>query len=145
MVEIRGPAVCDVLQTFAERWSDPTPLDHRNPYRRILQKAARMPRHPQPLPEQFDAPPECGNHVVQVLRTYAAKRPAFPFARRGERTIAAAYTHAFARARSLIYVEDQYLWSRLVARALADALARQPDLRAIVVVPRYPDADGALS
>jgi phosphatidylserine/phosphatidylglycerophosphate/cardiolipin synthase-like enzyme len=145
MVEIRGPGVCLVLETFVERWNDPTPLDHRNPYRRALQRAARMPRHPDPLPTQLDPPPDCGPHTIQILRTYAAKRPPFPFARRGERSIARAYARAFARARSLVYVEDQYLWSELVAGALAEALRREPRLRAVIVVPRFPDEDGALS
>ena len=31
VLEIRGPAVADVLETFLQRWNDPTPLDHRNP------------------------------------------------------------------------------------------------------------------
>jgi phosphatidylserine/phosphatidylglycerophosphate/cardiolipin synthase-like enzyme len=145
MVEIRGPGVFDVLQTFVERWNDPTPLDHRNPYRAVLQRAARMPRHPEPLPPAFDRPPETGQHTIQVLRTYAAKRPAFPFAPGGERSIARAYERAFAHARSLVYVEDQYLWSELVAGALAKALRREPELHVIVVVPRFPDQDGAVS
>ncbi|MDQ1703656.1 MAG: hypothetical protein QOF18_22 [Frankiaceae bacterium] len=145
MVEIHGPGVCDVLETFVERWNDPTPLDHRNPYRRLLQKAARMPRHPEPLPTPFDAPPDSGPHTIQVLRTYCAKRPPFPFAPGGERTIARAYERAFAQARSLVYVEDQYLWSELVAGALAKALRREPRLQVVVVVPRFPDQDGAVS
>jgi phosphatidylserine/phosphatidylglycerophosphate/cardiolipin synthase-like enzyme len=145
MVEIRGPAVRDVLDTFRERWDDPTPLDRRTPYRMVLQRAARMPRHPERLPDSLDAPPAAGPHTVQILRTYGAKWPAYPFARGGERTIALAYARAFERARSLIYVEDQYLWSELVAGTLAGALRREPSLRAVVVVPRYPDADGRLS
>jgi phosphatidylserine/phosphatidylglycerophosphate/cardiolipin synthase-like enzyme len=145
MVEVRGPAVCDVLATFTERWDDPTPLDHRNPYRRMLQRAARMPRHPEPLPAPADPPEPCGPHTVQVLRTYAAKRPPFPFAPDGERSIARAYARAFAHARWLVYVEDQYLWSTLVARALAGALAREPELRVVIVVPRFPDQDGPVS
>jgi phosphatidylserine/phosphatidylglycerophosphate/cardiolipin synthase-like enzyme len=145
MLEVRGPAVHEVQATFSERWNDPTPLDHRNPYRRMLQRAAHMPSHAQPLPPPLDPPAPTGPHTVQVLRTYAAKWPRFPFAPKGERSIAHAYTHAFARARRLVYVEDQYLWSGLVAGALARALRSQPKLQAIVVVPRYPDADGALS
>ena len=31
MLEIRGPAVLDLQESFAQRWNDPTPLDHRNP------------------------------------------------------------------------------------------------------------------
>jgi phosphatidylserine/phosphatidylglycerophosphate/cardiolipin synthase-like enzyme len=145
MVEVRGPVVCDVLRTFTERWDDPTPLDHRNPYRALMQRAAHMPRHPDRLPEPYDDPPAAGPHAVQVLRTYAAKRPAYPFAPLGERSVARAYIKAFRRARRLIYIEDQYLWSRTVARTLADALRRWPDLRVIAVVPRFPDDDGKVS
>jgi phosphatidylserine/phosphatidylglycerophosphate/cardiolipin synthase-like enzyme len=145
MVEIRGPAVRDVQETFVERWTDPTPLDHRNPYRRWRQRAADMPAKPTPLPAAEPAPPSCGPHVVQLLRTYGAKRPPYPFAVHGERTIAAAYERAFAKAERLIYLEDQYLWSSLVARALARALERQPRLQVVALVPRYPDADGRLT
>jgi phosphatidylserine/phosphatidylglycerophosphate/cardiolipin synthase-like enzyme len=145
MVEIHGPGVCDALETFLERWNDPTPLDRRTPYRMLLQRAAHMPRHPQPLPDQLDPPPDAGPHTVQILRTYGTKRPAYPFAPGGERTTALAYARAFEHARSIVYVEDQYLWSELVAGTLADALRREPTLRAIVVVPRFPDADGRLT
>jgi phosphatidylserine/phosphatidylglycerophosphate/cardiolipin synthase-like enzyme len=82
---------------------------------------------------------------VQVLRTYPAKRPSFPFAPDGERSVARAYLKALQRARALVYVEDQYLWSADAARALAAALRRSPDLRVVVVVPRYPDRDGRFS
>jgi len=142
MLEIQGPAVLDVQKSFAERWNDPTPLDHRNPYRRLHQRRADMPSHAGPLPPPAPAPPPAGPHRVQVLRTYAAKRPAFPFAPGGERTIARAYEHAFARARRLIYIEDQYLWSDVVASTIAAALRREPDLHVIAVVPRFPDDDG---
>jgi phosphatidylserine/phosphatidylglycerophosphate/cardiolipin synthase-like enzyme len=145
MVEIHGPAVCDVLDTFLERWNDPTPLDRRTPYRMVLQKKAHMPRRPEPPPDPLDPPPVAGPHTVQILRTYGVKRPAYPFAPRGERTVALAYARAFEQARSLVYVEDQYLWSELVAGTLADALRREPGLHVVIVVPRYPDADGRLS
>ena len=52
---------------------------------------------------------------------------------------------AFARARRLIYVEDQYMWSREIAALFASALRREPDLRVIVVVPRFPDRNGIVS
>ena len=145
MVEIRGPAVSQVLDVFTERWDDPTPVDHRNPYRALLHRLAHMPRHPKQLPRRWDPPPPAGDHLVQVLRTYPAKRPAFPFAPEGDRSIARAYTHAFSRARRLIYIEDQYFWSRLVVQTLAEALEREPRLQVIVVVPRYPENDGVLS
>jgi len=137
MAEIRGPAVAHVLDTFTERWDDATPLDHRNPYRAIAHRLTRMPRRPEKLPERWDPPPEAGRHQVQVLRTYPWKRPHYPFAPDGERSIARAYTRAFARARRMIYVEDQYFWSDVVATTLAEALRREPDLQVIAVVPRH--------
>ncbi|GAA3806693.1 phospholipase D family protein [Nocardioides panacisoli] len=144
IAEIRGPAVSHVLDTFSERWDDSTPLDHRNPYRAAVHRLARMPRHPDPLPERWDPPPDAGPHLVQILRTYPSKRPRYPFAPHGERSIARAYSRAFSRARRLIYIEDQYFWSDLVADALAEALRREPELRVIAVVPRFPEEDGRL-
>src|SRR4029450_1684198 len=97
------------------------------------------------LPPSPPSTPVAGELRVQVLRTYPPRRPRYPFAPEGERSIARAYLKAIGRARSLVYVEDQYLWSREVAGVLADALRRAPDLRVIAVVPRYPDRNGLLS
>jgi len=144
-LELRGPIVGDLLRTFVERWDDGHPLDVRTPHRMLVQRMARMPRHPGPLSEEFPDPPKAGPHSVQVLRTYGHKHPGYPFAPQGERSIARAYTKAFGRARKLIYLEDQYLWSELIARGINEALERSPHLRLIVVVPRYPSSDGAVS
>jgi len=107
---------------------------------------AREPEHPPAMPPSstIERPP-VGTHAVQVVRTYPWKDPEFPFAPHGERSIARAYLRAFERARRLIYVEDQYFWSKEVAAVFAEALARTPDLRVIVVVPRYPDRHGPVS
>jgi phosphatidylserine/phosphatidylglycerophosphate/cardiolipin synthase-like enzyme len=145
MAEIRGPAVAHVLDTFTERWDDDTPLDHRNPYRAAAHRIARMPRHPEELPARWDPPPEAGRHRVQILRTYPYKRPRYPFAPEGERSIARAYSRAFSRARRLVYVEDQYFWSDVVATTLADALRREPGLQVIAVVPRHPEEDNKVA
>ena len=141
-IEVRGPAVGDLDYTFRERWQDPTPLDHRNPWRMAARRFTGEPRHPDPLrPQPVDPAPQ-GTHAVQVMRTYPAKRPRYPFAPEGERSIARAYLKAFRRARRFVYLEDQYLWSSQAAHALADALRRHRDLHVVAVVPRYPDRDG---
>ncbi|MCU1430173.1 MAG: phospholipase [Actinomycetia bacterium] len=144
-LEVHGPAVGDLAWCFRERWEDPTPVDHRNPLRSATARISREQRRPGPLPAAPDDPQPSGNHSVQVLRTYPAKRPPYPFAPAGERSIARAYIKAFRRARRLIYVEDQYLWLTEAASALADALRRSRDLHVIALVPRYPDRDGRFS
>lgn len=141
---VRGPAVGDADAVFRERWNDTAQLS-RNP----LHVAGTLVYHeqwrPRPLPRQLPDPPACGPYAVQLLRTYPRRLPGYPFARRGERSVARGYRKALARARRLVYLEDQYLWSSDVVSAFADALAASRDLRMIVVVPRYPDQDGALS
>jgi phosphatidylserine/phosphatidylglycerophosphate/cardiolipin synthase-like enzyme len=145
-VAVHGPAVGDLDLTFRERWNDPTPLAHRaTPWRALISRLAKQPERRDRLPEQGPDPEPMGTHAIQVLRTYSVKRPPYPFAKQGERSVVRAYRHSFARARCLIYVEDQYLWSREVARLFADALRRSPELRVMVVVPRVPDRNGPLS
>ncbi|MFN8025873.1 MAG: phospholipase D family protein [Acidimicrobiia bacterium] len=143
-IELQGPVVEDLAWSFAERWCDPTPLDTRNPVRATLHRAARVPREPSPLAPTV-CPPADGPLAVQVLRTYPSRRRAYPFALGGERSIARAYLKAFGRARRLVYLEDQYLWSTEAGTALAAALRRSPELQVVIVIPRYPDPDGAIA
>ena len=142
---IRGPAVGDVETVFRERWEDPAALN-RNPFDRIADRFDGGPRvTAEPLPAQLPDPPPCGSQTVQLLRTYPKRRPGYPFAPDGERSIARGYRKAVGNARQLIYLEDQYLWSPAVVGCLADALRARPDLRVIAVIPRYPDQDGRWS
>jgi phosphatidylserine/phosphatidylglycerophosphate/cardiolipin synthase-like enzyme len=143
---VTGPAVAQLLETFRERWNDPTPVERRSsPLRWVRMRTARERTVPDPIPSSGRAPTSTGTHAVQVLRTYPARRPGYPFAPMGERTVERFYRKAFARATSLVYIEDQYFWSRDVGAALAGALRREPELRVIVVVPRFPDRDGVLT
>jgi phosphatidylserine/phosphatidylglycerophosphate/cardiolipin synthase-like enzyme len=99
---------------------------------------------PDKLPEQPEDPPEQGTQAVQILRTYPhRRRNSYPFAPKGERSIARAYLKALERARKLIYLEDQYLWSKDVASWFAKALQANPELKIIAVVPSFPDQSGA--
>jgi phosphatidylserine/phosphatidylglycerophosphate/cardiolipin synthase-like enzyme len=145
-VSVSGPAIGDLDHTFRERWNDPTTLaDRRTPWRALISRIAEQPDRRDRLGPQPDDAPPVGSHAIQVLRTYPSKRPPYPFAPRGERSIVRAYRRAFSRARCLIYVEDQYLWSREVARLFAGALRNSPDLRVMVIVPRVPDRNGPIS
>lgn len=144
MAALRGPVVGDVETVFRERWEDPTPLS-RNPIHVIGERLRREPRHGTALPMQLNDPEPVGTHEVQLLRTYPKRWRGYPFAPQGERSVARGYAKVLARARALVYVEDQYLWSREVAGAFADALRRQPSLHVIAVLPHHPDQDGRFS
>ncbi|GCD91958.1 phospholipase D family protein [Nocardioides sp. LS1] len=143
-VAIRGPAVGDVEAVFRERWQDPAPLT-RSPVRRLSSILRRDDRQAGTLPAQLPDPAPRGAHTVQLLRTYPARRRGYPFAPDGERSVARAHIKVLQRARSLIYIEDQYFWSAQVARPFAAALAANPNLHLMMVLPRYPDADGRFS
>ena len=139
---LRGPVVGALDLSFRERWTDPVPLDQHGPISTIEDTLRHADEHADTLPPRPADPPECGTLTIQVLRTYSAMRPPYGFAKLGERTIARGYVKAIRRARRLIYLEDQYLWSTEVARLFADALTRHPRLHLIAVVPRHPDVDG---
>ena len=144
---VRGPAVHDLEHTFRERWYGSSVLDLPSPVRQLYDRAyhmGAMTSRPLPDPEPDNRDPR-GPHAVQVLRTYPARLRRYPFAPHGERSIAHAYRKALGRARRLVYLEDQYLWSRPVAQLLASALRDQPDLHVIAVVPRFPDHDGTVT
>ena len=150
-LEVRGPAVGDLAWTFHERWHDPQPLDKPTPWRALRRRLARQPEEHEALPMpavdragEPDPGSGVGSHLVQVLRTYPARRPPYPFAPEGERSIAAAHLKALHRARRLVVIEDQFLWSSPSAVALAAALRAHQQLQVVIVVPRHPDQTGTI-
>lgn len=121
---IRGPAVGDLEACFRERWNDPAPLS-RSPLMRLRELARREDTRADPLPPQAPDPEPCGTHTVQVLRTYPNRLlQGYDFAPDGERSIARGYRKALGRARALIYLEDQYLWS--AQNPIRSAIPRTP-------------------
>jgi phosphatidylserine/phosphatidylglycerophosphate/cardiolipin synthase-like enzyme len=144
--EVHGPAVADLERVFVERWQDPARLaEPWHPARLLHDRLANADVSCSPLPPELPVPSVHGTHAVQVLRTYPARSPAYPFAPQGERSIARAYKKALRRARRLVYIEDQYFWSHEVASTFARALRDNPRLHLIAVVPRFSDQDGALA
>jgi phosphatidylserine/phosphatidylglycerophosphate/cardiolipin synthase-like enzyme len=144
-LRLQGPVVGALDATFRERWNDPAPLDMLSPIAWLEDKLRGADLKPGRLPDQPPDPPASGPHAVQVLRTYPDAHFEYDFAPHGERSVARGYTKVVGRARRLIYLEDQYLWSRQVADLFARALTENPDLHLIAVVPRYPDVDGRLA
>ncbi|TIC82664.1 phospholipase D family protein [Nocardioides sp. GY 10127] len=145
-VAVTGPAVLDVETTFRERWEDSLPLTV-NPGRWLSSRLQREQLEPSPLGAQWPAPPspDGAHDAVQVLRTYPSIRPrGFDFAPDGERSVRAGNLKSLGRARRLVYVEDQYLWSEEVGEHYARALRENPDLRCVFVLPLVPDEEDPL-
>jgi phosphatidylserine/phosphatidylglycerophosphate/cardiolipin synthase-like enzyme len=141
---IHGPAVGDVEAGFRERWEDPAPLT-RSPLVHLRELLHREDTAADPLPPQLPDPEPRGTYAVQLLRTYPARTRGYDFAPDGERSIARSYRKVLRRARSLVYLEDQYLWSTDVAASFAEALTANPGLRVIAVLPSHPDQDGRIT
>ncbi len=141
---LRGPVVADVETTFRERWEDPAPLT-RNPVNLLSQRLHRDDQRPGRLPAPMPDPAPVGSMNIQILRTYGNRHPGYPFAPNGERSVARGYAKVLARARSIIYVEDQYLWSPEIVHCFAEALRANEHLHLIAVVPHHPDQDGRVS
>ncbi|MEU6880954.1 phospholipase D family protein [Streptomyces sp. NPDC046712] len=142
---LRGPVVGDVEAVFRERWDDPSPLS-RSPLTRLRELMHREDTDAGGLPSQAADPASCGTHTVQLLRTYPNRLlRGYPFAPDGERSIARGYLKALRRARALIYIEDQYLWSPRVVACFAQALTRHPGLMLVGVIPSVPEQDGRLT
>lgn len=72
--------------------------------------------------------------AVQLVSTSPACK-----ARSGRKEILAACLDGISRAKSLIYVEHQYLSSRPVVKALRTALDKNADLEVIIVLNQNPD------
>ena len=93
-VRITGPAVADVVRSYAERAGA-----HAAPI-----------AIPTPGPGTI---PDAGSHLVQVARTYfkpapGSPTPAYTFAPNGESTSVRTIKAAIAQASDFIYIEDQY-------------------------------------
>jgi phosphatidylserine/phosphatidylglycerophosphate/cardiolipin synthase-like enzyme len=141
---IHGPAVGDLEFCFRERWDDHGPLS-RDPVGLMHDLLRHTHRKSSILPPMQADPAQCGTHAVQVLRTYARRHGGYPFAPNGERSVARGFRKAIGRARRLIYLEDQFLWSKEVAEIFAAALVACPSLHLIAVVPRFFDQASTLT
>ena len=114
---INGPAVADVAEHFASRWREVTG---------------------ERLPSTSPSPP-AGEHEVQVIRTVPEK--IYDFLPQGDFRILESYQRALRSARSLVYLENQFLWAPQVVQILLDKLRDPPSdrFRAVIVLPAKPN------
>ncbi len=115
-MRVEGPVVADVADHFRLRW-------------------AEVAGENLPAPQ---APAAAGPSSVQFVRTIPEKT--YRFAPRGEFTALDAYLRALRSAESLIYLENQFLWSPEIADVLIDKLRDPPHdrFRVVLLLPRKP-------
>ena len=139
-----GPAVADIEHTFRERWYGSTRAGPVQPGADA--DRPRLPRRQARRPGSARAAARArAGRARTPCRCCGRIRPGCAATRSRRSGSAASPTptaRCFARARRLIYIEDQYLWAPFVADLLADALRRNPDLHVVAVVPRFPDKEG---
>jgi phosphatidylserine/phosphatidylglycerophosphate/cardiolipin synthase-like enzyme len=91
-------------------------------------------------PAAPEPPVSGGNAVVQMWRTIPLRKRAHPPFTRGEYTIMAGISNACTKAQELVWIFDQYFFSRPLGRLL-NAMIKRPGsrLNVIVVLPPYAD------
>lgn len=119
---LTGPAVADLAEHFRMRWHEVT--------------GERL----DALSAQSDA--TTGPHTVQVTRTIPENL--YRAAPRGEFGILESYLAALRSARTLVYLENQFLWSPEIANVLRDKLRNPPtdEFRMVLVLPARPATGG---
>ena len=123
---LTGPAVNDLAAHFRMRW-------HWHEVTGEGVEAASAPA--------ADAAP-AGPHTVQITRTIP--EGIYKAVPRGEFGILESYLAALRSARTLIYLENQFLWSPEIASVLRDKLSNPPsdEFRLVLVLPAKPNAGG---
>jgi phosphatidylserine/phosphatidylglycerophosphate/cardiolipin synthase-like enzyme len=136
--EIEGPAVADVAENFAQRWNQASRFDGQGHAFPSTDAAGRV--------NAAATPEDRGSTTVQLVRTirrglYRGGRgwsPAHGFdLADGEQSVQDAVHRWIEAARTLIYIENQYLLASETLALLAQAAARGVDV--IVVAPYRPD------
>ena len=114
---LHGPLVADVAAHFALRWEA------------IAGEALALP----------DPPAPAGDVTAQLVRTIPERT--YDAVPRGEFSVLESYMRALRSARSLIYLENQFLWSPEVVAVLEGKLRQPPapDFRVVVLLPAKPN------
>ncbi|ALG09427.1 phospholipase [Kibdelosporangium phytohabitans] len=116
VMRAEGPVVADVADHFRRRWTE------------VAGEQLPQPRTPEPA----------GTSTVQFVRTIPEKT--YGFAPKGAFSALDAYLRALRSAESLVYLENQFLWSPEITEVLLDKLQRPPHdrFRVVLVLPRKP-------
>ncbi|KAF0687206.1 Aste57867_21062 [Aphanomyces stellatus] len=140
---IQGAATQDILNTFLQRWNDPSPPTISTVFGLQASTNESNSNVPRPLaPLDLGPQPSTGSHAVQIVRTYSCRYDGYnAFAPSGETTVLAGHLKAIRQAKNVIYIEDQYF---IYMPDLLDALLKALlSIQRLVVVTGPRGADSA--
>ena len=157
-LQLKGPIVQTVEQQFVERWHDTTNEDLipiTDPAADSMWNVGQVvfsspnafdPNGIKKLPDAAAEPPVTGaTSLVQMWRTIPLRksRTGPPFVR-GEFTVQSGVANAVKKATQLVWMFDQYFWSRPLSRLLNEQLHAVPSLHVIVILPPHADSENFL-
>lgn len=146
-LQLEGPVVATLEAQFWERWIDAGrifPLSQDTALRRnqvIFSTSVEIdPEVDSTIAGGIKVDPAAGESIVQMWRT-------IPFRDRGDRelfnygefTVMAGVANAVKQSRQLIWIFDQYFWSRPLGRLLHKQLKENTQLHVIIVLPPFAD------
>lgn len=138
---VRGRAAWDVYRNYRHRWNvgvartdltthfgTPLPLP-----------SVSDPIHGANVEDDPTVTLQDGPHTVQINRTIAPHLPeyaSFADPETGDLSVLNAYERIIDEARQFLYIEDQYFWSRHLAKKIHDALFQQRIEFVILLLPK---------
>lgn len=158
-LQLKGPIVATLEHQFRERWLDTTAEPRNKNVRELPDKFKRWQVNQvyfsskdafdssnsirdDLVPPPSTIPQASGSSYVQMWRTIPLRtRSAAPFTR-GEFTVMAGIAKACKQAQRLIWIFDQYFWSRPLALLLNSRLRQEPqNLYVLIILPPCADGD----
>jgi phosphatidylserine/phosphatidylglycerophosphate/cardiolipin synthase-like enzyme len=155
-LRLTGPIVRTIEEQFRERWRDTAKVYDQNSWfgrqnyftgQVIFSSPLAFDTNSQIIPLDLAAPaaPD-GTSDVQMWRTIPVResRQAGPFVR-AEFTVMAGLVKAIKASRQLIWMFDQYFWSRPLARLLNAQIKQHASLCVLIVLPPHADTQPAMA
>ncbi len=121
-VRLRGPAVADLVDLYADRWAEGR------------RAGALFAEHTSAFEPEIVPPSAAGGLTVQVQATLPA--PLW------ENSILESHRKALGHARDYVYIEDQYFRAPLINSILLQRMAEEPGLHLVVITQAVSAADG---
>lgn len=150
-LRLEGPIVSSLEEQFWERWTESgrafsMETDQAAIFNNqvIFSSYTAVDGEREVILRPFVTPePGIGQSLIQMWRTIPSRpRPANDMFKYGEFTAMAGISNACLQSKQLIWIFEQYFFSRPIARLLFKQLRENPQLHVIIILPPYADTVG---